>query len=82
MIDYFVVFFTIFFADIFYTYYLKAVHEEKKLKASFWATLVYVIAATAIIEYNSNHMLLIPAGLGAFFGTWVGMKFRKKNISV
>jgi uncharacterized protein YebE (UPF0316 family) len=82
MIDYLVAFFTIFFADIFYTYYLKAVHEEKKLKASLWATLVYVIAATAIIEYNSNHMLLIPAGLGAFCGTWVGMKIRKKNISV
>ena len=82
MIDYLLAFFAIFFTDIFYTYYLKAVHEEQTLRASLWAVVVYVIAATAIIEYNSNHMLLIPAGLGAFCGTWVGMKIRKKNISV
>ena len=79
MIDYLLAFFAIFFTDIFYTYYLKAVHEEQTLKASGWATIVYVVAAVAIIEYNSNHMLLIPAAVGAFCGTWVGMKLRKKK---
>jgi uncharacterized protein YebE (UPF0316 family) len=79
MIDYLLAFFAIFFTDIFYTYYLKAVHEEQTLKASCWATIVYVVAAVAIIEYNSNHMLLIPAAFGAFFGTVVGMKLRKKK---
>ena len=79
MIDYFLAFFAIFFTDIFYTYYLRAVHEEQTVKASCWATIVYVIAAVAIIEYNANHWLLIPAGIGAFCGTWVGMKLRKNN---
>jgi uncharacterized protein YebE (UPF0316 family) len=79
MIDYLLAFFAIFFTDIFYTYYLKAVHEEQTLRASCWATIVYVVAAVAIIEYNSNHMLLIPAAFGAFFGTVVGMKLRKKE---
>ena len=78
MIDYLLAFFAIFFTDIFYTYYLKAVHEEQTLKASAWASIVYVVAAVAIIEYNSNHLLLIPAAAGAFCGTWVGMKIRKK----
>jgi hypothetical protein len=82
MIDYLLAFFAIFFTDIFYTYYLKAVHEEQTVKASLWATIVYVIAAIAVIEYNSNHWLLIPAGVGAFCGTWVGMKIRKKQSSV
>jgi len=76
MIDYLLAFFAIFFTDIFYTYYLKAVHEEQTLKASAWASIVYVVAAVAIIEY-SNHLLLIPAA-GAFCGTWVGMKIRKR----
>jgi uncharacterized protein YebE (UPF0316 family) len=78
MIDYLLAFFAIFFTDIFYTYYLKAVHEEQTLRASCWATIVYIIAAVAIIEYNTNHMLLIPAALGAFCGTFVGMKIRKR----
>ena len=82
MIDYFLAFFAIFFTDIFYTYYLRAVHEEQTVKASCWATIVYVIAAVAIIEYNANHWLLIPAGIGAFCGTFVGMKLRKNIISV
>ena len=79
MIDYLLAFFAIFFTDIFYTYYLKAVHEEQTLRASGWATIVYVIAAIAVIEYNTNHWLLIPAGFGAFCGTWVGIKLRKNN---
>jgi len=78
MIDYLLAFFAIFFTDIFYTYYLKAVHEEHVLRASCWATIVYVVAAVAIIEYNSNHLLLIPAAAGAFCGTCVGMKIRKR----
>ena len=79
MIDYLLAFFAIFFTDIFYTYYLKAVHEEHAVRASCWATIVYIIAAIAIIEYNTNHWLLIPAGIGAFCGTFVGMKLRKNN---
>jgi hypothetical protein len=78
MIDYIYTFFAIFFTDIFYTFYLKSVSEDKVIKASCWATLVFLVACLAVIEYTSNHMLLIPAGLGAFCGTYVGMKIRKK----
>jgi uncharacterized membrane protein YfcA len=81
MIDYLLAFFAMFVTDIFYTYYLKAVHEEHAAKASAWAAMVYVIAAIAVIEYNSNHWLLIPAAVGAFCGTWAGMRLRK-NYSV
>ena len=45
-------------------------------------SVLQFIAAIAVIEYNSNHWLLIPAGVGAFCGTWVGMKIRKKQSSV
>ena len=82
MIDYIYTFFALFFTDIFYTLYLKSVHEEKKIQASSWAVVIYVIAAFAIIEYNNNHWMLIPAGLGAFCGTYVGMLIRKKYFGV
>jgi uncharacterized protein YebE (UPF0316 family) len=78
MTDYVLAFIAMFLTDVFYTYYLKAVQGEQALKASSWATIIYIVAAFAIIEYNNNHMLLIPAGIGAFCGTFVGMKIRKR----
>jgi diacylglycerol kinase len=78
MIDYVFTFFALFFTDIFYTYYLKSVQEEHALRASCWAVLVFLVACFAVIEYTTNHMLLIPAAFGAFCGTFVGIKLRKK----
>jgi hypothetical protein len=79
MIDYAITFFAVFFTDIFYTYYLKAVQEEQVIKASFWAVIVFIIACVAVINYTTNYWLLIPAGFGAFFGTYVGMKIRVRK---
>jgi len=78
MIDYLLAFFAIFFTDIFYTYYLRAIQNDQEFKSSVWAVEVFFIASIAVINYTSDHMLLIPACLGAFCGTWVGMKIRKK----
>ena len=75
--EYIITFFAIFFTDIFYTYYLMSVQNEQILKASLWATVVFLFACTAVINYTTNHWLLIPAALGAFSGTYVGMLIRK-----
>jgi uncharacterized protein YebE (UPF0316 family) len=79
MIDYITTFFALFFTDVFYTYYLRSVQNDETLKASMWAVIVFVIAAIAVVNYTTNHWLLIPACFGAFFGTLVGMKIRKKS---
>ena len=81
MLESILIFFALFFTDVFNTFYLRAVQHDKPLIASGWAVVVYMIAAIAVIEYNSNHWLLIPAGFGAFCGTFVGMKIRKKVAS-
>ena len=42
--------------------------------------LDYVVTFTAsvtVINYIQDHWALIPALLGAFAGTWIGMKYRK-----
>lgn len=77
MWSYILTFFAIFFVDIFYTYYLKAINDNAALKASLWGVVVWLIGSLAVIEYTINHWLLIPACLGAFAGTYVGIKFRK-----
>ncbi len=82
MIEYIITFFALFFTDVFYTYYLRSVQNDQVLRASIWAVVVFVIAAIAVVNYTTNHWLLIPACLGAFCGTYVGMKIRKKNIGV
>ena len=79
MWEYVVTFFAVFFTDIFYTYYLKAVQDERVMSASVWATVVFLVACIAVINYTTNYWLLIPAGLGAFLGTWVGMQLRARQ---
>jgi hypothetical protein len=82
MIEYVVTFFAVFFTDIFYTYYLRAVQEEQTMKASLWASIVFIVACVAVINYTTNYWLLIPAGVGAFCGTYVGMILRKRKVLV
>ena len=82
MLEYVVTFFAVFFTDIFYTYYLRAVQEEQTMKASLWASIVFIVACVAVINYTTNYWLLIPAGVGAFCGTYVGMILRKRKVLV
>ena len=77
MWKYIVVFFAVFFTDVASTYYLKAVQNNKPLIASVWATVVTLTASIVVIEYTTNNYMLIPALMGAFVGTYVGMKFKK-----
>jgi len=80
MIEWLITFFALFFTDVFYTYYIKAVNESKALFSSIWAVVVFLIASVAVINYTTDHWLLIPACLGAFCGTYVGILFRKKHL--
>ena len=78
MIEYIVTFFALFFTDVAYTYYLRSVNNNEVLKSSLWSVAVFFIAAIAVVNYTTDHMLLIPACIGAFCGTFVGMKIRKE----
>ena len=79
MIDIVTSFFALLFTDIFYTYYLRSVQRQRVLNASCWSVVVYTIASVAVINYTTNHWLLIPAGLGAFCGTYIGMRIQNNN---
>jgi hypothetical protein len=70
-------FLLVFLTDVLYTYYLKSVAKNKPLMASFWATVVTFCASVAAINYVEDHTMLVASLLGAFCGTYVGM--RKKN---
>jgi len=78
MWEYVATFFALFFTDVFYTYYLRSVQNDEVLKSSVWSVVVFLIASIAVINYTSDHIMLIPACLGAFCGTYVGMRIRKR----
>ena len=80
--EFILTFFALFFTDVFYTFYLRSVNNNEILKASMWAVAVFFVAALAVVNYTTNHMLLIPACFGAFCGTWVGMKIRNQSKSI
>lgn len=64
-----------FVTDIVYTQLLKSVQNDKPFAASIWASAITFLGGVAIINYTNDNMMIIPAVLGAFVGTYVGMKF-------
>ena len=80
MIDYVTTFFAIFLLDVVYTYYLRCVADNSVLGASFWSVACYILGSVAVINYTTNHWLILPAIAGAFVGTFVGMKIKKHTI--
>lgn len=68
-------FLSMFVTDIVYTQLLKSVQNDKPLASSIWASAITFLGGIAIINYTNNNMMIIPAVLGAFAGTYVGMKF-------
>ena len=81
MIDFVTTFFAIFLLDVVYTYYLRCITDNNVLGASFWSVACYILGSIAVINYTTNHWLLIPAMVGAFCGTYVGMKIKKRAVS-
>jgi hypothetical protein len=69
-------FFAMFFTDVFNAYYIQAIQQSRALKASIWAAVLYILYASALIGSAHNPYLLIPAVIGAFVGTYVGVRYR------
>ena len=78
MITYLITFIAVFLTDVLYIYFIKSIQENKALQAAFWSVVVTGTASITVISYTEDHWALIPALAGAFCGTLVGMKVRKK----
>ena len=75
--DYVLTFLVVLLLDLVYTYYLRSVQKGYAIRASLWSMACYLGASIAVINYTTNHLLLIPAVMGAFVGTYIGMKIKK-----
>ena len=75
---YLITFIAVFLTDVLYIYFIKSIQDNRALQAAFWSVVVTATASITVINYTENHWTLIPALAGAFFGTLVGMRVRKK----
>ena len=77
LIEWIQTFFALFVVDILYVVYVKDVNDNKRFKASLWATLLFLLSSVVIINYVHDVTNIVPAALGAFVGTYVGMVIKK-----
>lgn len=71
-------FLLVFATDILYTYYVRAVNQDRAVIASLWSVMCTFTASIAVINYTENHWTLVASLMGAGFGTYVGMRFFKR----
>jgi hypothetical protein len=82
VISYFVTFLAVFATDLLYVYFVKSIQQDQPLSAGVWSMVVTLTTSIAVINYTEDHYALIPALIGAFSGTWVGMKIKRQDIEV
>jgi uncharacterized membrane protein YfcA len=78
MWQYIITFAAVFATDILYVYFIKSLQNDQPFQASIWSAVVTFTASVAVINYTENHYTLIASLLGAFAGTYVGMRYRHK----
>ena len=61
-------------ADVCWARYVGHVSKGSRWLAATWASWLYLLGAVAVVGYTENHWLFVPAVLGAFVGTAVGVK--------
>lgn len=65
--------------DICWAIYISKVGDKNPLQSALWAVFLFLSGAVAVIGYTTNPWLLIPAGAGAFCGTYLGVWFGNRK---
>jgi hypothetical protein len=65
--------------DVCWAVYVDRVKEHKAFSSALWAVALFISGGVAVISYTTNHWLLIPAGLGAFVGTYAGVWWNRRK---
>lgn len=79
MLDWLGVFFLVAAIDLVWVKYIQACAERKTLWAASLSTVVWGAGALVVLGYTQDHTLLLPGLLGAFVGTFLGIKYDKKG---
>lgn len=72
-LPYVIVFAAMFALDFVWAYYTRAIQRHAALPAALWAVGIIVLGGIGQIGYVNDPVLLIPAALGAFGGTFAAI---------
>lgn len=70
------VFFALFALDFVWARYTHALSARRSWIASHYAAAIIVLSGFGITQYAGEPILLIPAALGAWLGTFVAVHFK------
>ena len=79
MWSYIITFFAVGATDMLYVMYVRSVQQNAPGQAAWWAVVVTLTNSIAVINYTEDHWALVPALLGAAIGTYIGMRYRKRQ---
>lgn len=65
--------------DICYALYTRRVTEGRALQSGLLAALLLALGGYVVISYTSHAILLLPACLGAFTGTYLAVRLDHKR---
>lgn len=71
------IFIIYFFVDFAWAVYIKALGENRYVKAALWSGFIALISGITIIKYVDNHWLLVPAVVGGMIGTYCSKYLHK-----
>ena len=75
-------FMSMFIVDFVNAIYIRHIQNDNAFNSAGTSVFIFLVHSIAIISYVGNHLLLIPAGLGVFFGTFIGVLVNKYYIGV
>lgn len=78
-LEFTIAFTSMFVTDICWAVYVSSVKDDAPFKSSLWALFLFLTGSIAVIGYTTDPWLLIPAGMGAFAGTYVGVLINMKR---
>jgi type IV secretory pathway protease TraF len=69
-----IVFLAVAAGDVCWARYTSACAKGTRWTAASWGVGLYALGAISVVNYTVDHRLIVPALLGAFVGTALGVK--------
>lgn len=65
--------------DAIWARYIAAISGKPALKGAVWSAAIVAMGGIATVQYTQNSVLLIPAAIGAFVGTYLSVWYDKRQ---
>ena len=74
------VFFMMVAIDLVWALYTRALSHNKSMHASTFSAVIQALSGVLVLEYTHEPVLLLPACVGAFVGTWLATNSWVQNV--